>query len=473
MVTIPELVGKKTKKKTSRGRDVYKTLRRIGPVPKGSSVSELGVSIPLNKKKTRWLNAPSIYHGVQYTDDEILRFYKQGQLKSSEIEIIEGSVEDAVRASQKRSSKLLKRKKGGPPKPKRKPPRPLIPLRRKPKKSVPAPRRKPSTFEKLQQKYVDKAAKLNLGEEVDEAVWATHPDDTRSLALLNILKPYLKDNPLAQLGFDIVGGEEGIIKLFVDDPKSVREVGQATFHPGQKRFDIPKDRNWFQKWFDDAFPGSPTRMERVSKAMQDQNITDIMGVEDPLKRQKATVMYRDATRGIQGGLDTLIHELGHIGDTYLREQPDLDAEIHGSQFDIKDMDPSPKLFDDLRSFIDMLKTGYRRPVELTAEKGEFYQRALDAKRLEKFRGTPHRVPEPESTKGPSVDPEFVRMMYKKGLKEYPRPSEDPIMEEAQRALEQRLKETELREQIEKEFISKKGGGSVMVRNPYGYPPKAI
>jgi hypothetical protein len=447
MVTIPELVGKKTKKKTTAGRDVYKTLRRIGPVPKGSSVSELGVSIPLNKKKTRWLNAPSIYHGVRYTDDEIKRFYKQGQLKPSEVEIIEGSVEDAVRASQKRSDKLrIKRATGGPPK----------------------PRRKPSTFEKLQQKYVDKAAKLDLGEEVDEAVWATHPDDTRSLALLNILKPYLKDNPLAQLGFDVVGGEEGIIKLFVDDPKSVREVGQAIFHPGQKRFDIPKDRNWFQKWFDDAFPGSPTRMEIVSKAMQDQNITDIMGVEDPLKRQKATVMYRDATRGIQGGLDTLIHELGHIGDTYLRERPDLDAEIHGSQ-----MDPSPKLFDDLRSFIDMLKIGYHRPMELTTKKGEFYQRALDAKRLEKFRGTPHRVPEPESTKGPSVDPEFVQMMYKKGLKEYPRPSEDPIMEEAQRALEQRLKETELREQIEKEFISKKGGGSVMVRHPYGYSPKAI
>ena len=117
MVTIPELVGKKTKKKTTAGRDVYKTLRQIGPVPKGSSVSELGVSIPLNKKKTRWLNAPSIYHGVRYTDDEIKRFYKQGQLKPSEVEIIEGSVEDAVRASKKRSSKLLKRAEGGPPKP--------------------------------------------------------------------------------------------------------------------------------------------------------------------------------------------------------------------------------------------------------------------------------------------------------------------------------------------------------------------
>jgi len=59
MVTIPELVGKKTKEKTRAGRNVYIT-------PKREYVSEKGISIPLNKKKTRWLNAPSIYHGVQY-----------------------------------------------------------------------------------------------------------------------------------------------------------------------------------------------------------------------------------------------------------------------------------------------------------------------------------------------------------------------------------------------------------------------
>jgi hypothetical protein len=63
MVTVPELVGKKTKEKTKAGRNVYVT-------SKGESVSEKGVSIPLNKEKTRWLNAPSIYHGVKYTEDE-------------------------------------------------------------------------------------------------------------------------------------------------------------------------------------------------------------------------------------------------------------------------------------------------------------------------------------------------------------------------------------------------------------------
>ena len=450
MVTIPELVGKKTKKKTSRGRDVYKTLRRIGPVPKGSSVSELGVSIPLNKKKTRWLNAPSIYHGVRYTDDEIKRFYKQGQLKPSEVEIIEGSGEDAAKASQKRSDKLrIKRATGGPPK----------------------PRRKSSTFEKLQQKYVDKAAKLDLGEEVDEAVWATHPDDTRSLALLNILKPYLKDNPLAQLGFDVVGGEEGIIKLFVDHPKRVLEEGIATLHPAKDKWEIPSDRSQFQKWLDDQLAKYfPSDMENISQEMKTQNITDIMGVEDPLERQRAMVMYRDSSGGIQGGLSTLIHELGHIGDLYLRRRPDFDEEI----IDPKTIEPSlEESLDYIKSFYETLSTGkYRKPIMLersdsrpTRLKNELYQRALDAKRLEKFRGTPHQLPEPESRKGPTSDPEDIKRMYKKGLKKHPRPYEDPIMEDAQHALEQKLRE--------KEFIDKKNGGSITVRNPYGYAPKAI
>tara|TARA_R110002020_G_scaffold312478_1_gene527949 strand:+ start:149 stop:523 length:375 start_codon:yes stop_codon:yes gene_type:complete len=107
MVTVPELVGKKTKEKTKAGRNVYVT-------SKGESVSEKGVSIPLNKEKTRWLNAPSIYHGVKYTEDEVKRFYDQGQLKPSEINIIKGSEEDATKASKKRSSQLRKKKKGGP-----------------------------------------------------------------------------------------------------------------------------------------------------------------------------------------------------------------------------------------------------------------------------------------------------------------------------------------------------------------------
>ena len=166
MVTIPELVGKKTKKKTTAGRDVYKTLRRIGPVPKGSSVSELGVSIPLNKKKTRWLNAPSIYHGVRYTDDEILRFYKQGQLKPSEVEIIEGSGKDAVRASQKRSDKLrIKRATGGPPKPKRKP----TIVERFP------PRRKPSRDTKKPYRYSKGALEKELERIMEKSPWKPDP----------------------------------------------------------------------------------------------------------------------------------------------------------------------------------------------------------------------------------------------------------------------------------------------------------
>jgi|TARA_R110001583_G_scaffold34476_1_gene115711 hypothetical protein len=109
MVDVPELVGKKTGKKTRVGRPVYKT-------KEGKFVSEKGMSIPLNKSKTKWLNAPSIYNGVQYSEDDILKFYKQGQIPESEYEIIIGSAKDATKKSIKRSSGLMpkiKKKTGG------------------------------------------------------------------------------------------------------------------------------------------------------------------------------------------------------------------------------------------------------------------------------------------------------------------------------------------------------------------------
>jgi len=103
MVEIPELVGKKTGVKTRVGRPVYKT-------NEGEFVSEKGVSIPLNKNKTKWLIAPSIYHGVSYTDDQIKKFYEQGKIKKSDYKIISGTAKDAAEASKKRSAGLLTRK---------------------------------------------------------------------------------------------------------------------------------------------------------------------------------------------------------------------------------------------------------------------------------------------------------------------------------------------------------------------------
>ena len=109
MVDVPKLVGKKTGKKTRVGRPVYKT-------EEGEFVSEKGMSIPLNKSKTKWLNAPSIYNGVQYSEDAILKFYEQGQIPKSEYKIIKGSAKDATRESIKRSNSLMpkiKKKTGG------------------------------------------------------------------------------------------------------------------------------------------------------------------------------------------------------------------------------------------------------------------------------------------------------------------------------------------------------------------------
>jgi hypothetical protein len=109
MVDVPKLVGKKTSKKTRVGRPVYKTSQ-------GEFVSEKGVSIPLNKSKTKWLNAPSIYNGVKYSEKDVLKFYKQGKINKSEFKIIEGSAEDAKKESIKRSNSLMpkiKKKTGG------------------------------------------------------------------------------------------------------------------------------------------------------------------------------------------------------------------------------------------------------------------------------------------------------------------------------------------------------------------------
>jgi hypothetical protein len=109
MVDVPKLVGKKTGEKTRVGRPVYKT-------EEGEFVSEKGVSIPLNKSKTEWLNAPSIYNGLQYSEDDILKFYEQGQIPKSEYKIIKGSAKDATRESIKRSNSLMpkiKKKTGG------------------------------------------------------------------------------------------------------------------------------------------------------------------------------------------------------------------------------------------------------------------------------------------------------------------------------------------------------------------------
>jgi len=103
---MSDLVGTPTRKRTRTGRTIYKT-------KKGKNVSKLGVSIPIDKEKTQWLNAPSIYKGKKYTEDQVWDMFLAGKIKPSEYEIITGTRKDATAASKKRSAGLLKKKKKG------------------------------------------------------------------------------------------------------------------------------------------------------------------------------------------------------------------------------------------------------------------------------------------------------------------------------------------------------------------------
>lgn len=99
---------KPTNKKVKQtGRTIYKKDNK--------NVSELGISIPLNKEKTKWLNAPSIYNGKELTEKQVLDKYESGELKSNEYRIIKGSLSDAIKDSKQHSDslKIIPKKTGG------------------------------------------------------------------------------------------------------------------------------------------------------------------------------------------------------------------------------------------------------------------------------------------------------------------------------------------------------------------------
>ena len=90
-------IGKKTGKKVKKtGRDKYK-VREDHPLA-GETVSELGATVPVDvepftsAEDKMWLNAPSLYDGVEHSDDEIAEKFKQSELNSEEISL-NGSLE--------------------------------------------------------------------------------------------------------------------------------------------------------------------------------------------------------------------------------------------------------------------------------------------------------------------------------------------------------------------------------------------
>ena len=94
-----KLVGDKTGQTTQHGRDVYKT-------SKGENVSEISITFPIGDK---WYNAPSIYNGKQYSEDEVIDMVKSGKVKPTSVH---DNMKDAVSAAEKRS-KEMKYAKGG------------------------------------------------------------------------------------------------------------------------------------------------------------------------------------------------------------------------------------------------------------------------------------------------------------------------------------------------------------------------
>ena len=93
---MAETVGTKTKQKTSAGKDVYKT-------PEGESVSEKSVTIKFGDGA--YVNAPSIYKGKKYTEDEVKEMLLEGIIKPTSRH---DTLEEAIKSAETRSDNLLK-----------------------------------------------------------------------------------------------------------------------------------------------------------------------------------------------------------------------------------------------------------------------------------------------------------------------------------------------------------------------------
>jgi len=93
------LVGKPTGRKSTADKETYIT-------PEGEEVSEKSVSFPIRlENKVVWVNAPSIYNGVQHSEEEVRDKINAGEVKATSVH---ESREEAEEAAKKRSEGLLK-----------------------------------------------------------------------------------------------------------------------------------------------------------------------------------------------------------------------------------------------------------------------------------------------------------------------------------------------------------------------------
>jgi hypothetical protein len=93
------LVGRPTGRKSTAGRETYIT-------PEGEEVSEKSVTFPIRlENKVVWVNAPSIYDGVRYSEEEVRNKINAGEVKATSVH---ESREEAEEAAKNRSSGLIK-----------------------------------------------------------------------------------------------------------------------------------------------------------------------------------------------------------------------------------------------------------------------------------------------------------------------------------------------------------------------------
>ena len=174
----------------------------------------------------------------------------------------------------------------------------------------------------------------------DELGFGQTPE-TRTEAYIKLLEPYWKNNPVAKLGFELVGGAKGIVKLIESSDPEKRKLYNKTFRlgstPGLSVVGLASRLGRYPR------KKEGERSKSALKVFKEYGATKLF--PEALKRmrqEKPWVMYK--TKGMSypifpipkssiisqeqdynEGLATLVHELTHIGDMYLA-QSNVDPE---------------------------------------------------------------------------------------------------------------------------------------------------
>ena len=186
----------------------------------------------------------------------------------------------------------------------------------------------------------------------DELGFGQTPE-TRTEAYIKLLEPYWKNNPVAKLGFELVGGAKGIVKLIESSDPEKRKLYNKTFrlgstpglsvvglasrlgrYPRKKEGERSKSALKVFKEYGATklFPEALKRMRQEkpwvmykTKGMGSPKIrSPILDIDEVVEEtgKEPTISQR---QDYNEGLATLVHELTHIGDMYLA-QSNVDPE---------------------------------------------------------------------------------------------------------------------------------------------------